>query len=118
MDCDQIGQPPAQKVATISRGDDFGILFAFKSGGQVVNLTGWSFTGTLRKTGQTDVAMTPTVNAAAGTVVFSLTAQQTTAMVGGANANDLSGRWQMVIRGTDANQKSRRYLMAIVYVLN
>ena len=41
MDCDEIGQPPAQKVATISRGDDFGILFAFKSGGQVVNLTGW-----------------------------------------------------------------------------
>jgi hypothetical protein len=118
MDCNEIGQPPAQKTATISRGDDFGILFAFKSSGQVVNLTSWSFSGILRKTGQTDVAMTPTLNAAAGTVMFSLTAQQTTAMAGGANANDLSGRWQMIIRGTDSNQKSRRYLMAIVYVLN
>lgn len=118
MDCDEIGQPPAQKVATISRGDDYGILFAFKLGGQVVNLTSWTFTGTLKKTGQADVIMGVAPNAAAGTVVFSLTSQQTTAMVGGANANDLAGRWQMVIRGTDANQKSRRYLVAIVYVLN
>ena len=118
MDCDEIGQPPAQKIATFSKGDDYGLLFVFKTNGQVINLTGWTFTGTLRKTGQTDVAMTPTPNAAAGTVVFSLSAQQTAAMVGGANANDLAGRWQMIIRGVDSNGKARRYISAIVYVLN
>jgi hypothetical protein len=118
MDCDEIGQPPAQKFATFSKGDDYGFLIAFKTGGQVVNLTGWTFTGTLKKTGQTDVAMTATPNAADGTVVFAVSAQQTAAMVGGANANDLAGRWQMIIRGVDSNGKARRYISAIVYVLN
>ena len=118
MDCDEIGQPPARRIATISRGDDYGVLFAFKHGGQVVNLTGWTFTGTLKKTGQTDVAMNVTKNDAAGTVTFELSDQQTLAMVGGVNENDLAGRWEMRIAGTDSAGKTRRYIQATVYVLN
>lgn len=118
MDCEEIGQPPARRVATICRGDDYGILFAFKLGGQPVNLTGWTFSGVLKKTGQTDVSMAPTIDAAAGTVAFVLTDQQTAAMVGGANQNDLAGRWEMRITGTDSAGKTRRYIQATVYVLN
>lgn len=118
MDCNEIGQPPATKTATIARGDDYALLLAFKSNDQPVNLTNWQFSGVLKKTGQTDVAMAVTTNAAAGTVAFELTDTQTTGMVGGANQNDLAGRWEMRISGTDPNGKTRRYLQAIVYVLN
>lgn len=118
MDCNEIGQPPANKTVTISRGDDYALLLAFKSNNQPVNLTGWQFSGVLKKTGQTDVAMTASINHAAGTVTFELSDQQTAAMVGGANQNDLAGRWEMRITGTDPNAKTRRYLQAIVYVLN
>lgn len=118
MDCDEIGQPPARRVATICRGDDYGILVAFKLRGQAVNLTGWTFSGVLKKTGQTDVSMAANPNAAAGTVSFELTDQQTAAMVGGANQNDLAGRWEMLIIGTDSAGKTRRYIQATVYVLN
>lgn len=118
MICNEIGQPPANKIATVSKGDDYALLLAFKSNNQPVNLTGWQFTGVLKKTGQNDVSMAATVNTAAGTVTFELTDQQTTAMVGGANANDLAGRWEMRITGTDPQGKTRRYIMATVYVLN
>jgi hypothetical protein len=118
MNCDEIGQPPADKTATISRGDDYALLLAFKSNNVAINLTGWSFDARFKKTGQTDVVMTATSNAQAGTVTFAATDAQTTAMVGGANKNDLAGRWQMVIKGTDPNGNTRRYLTATVYVLN
>lgn len=118
MSCNEIGQPPANKTATFSRGDDWAILFVFKLSGQPVNLTGWTFTGVLKKTGQNDVTMATEINAAAGTVTFGLTDQQTATMVGGANQNDMAGRWVLNITGNDANGKTRRYLQATVYVLN
>lgn len=118
MSCNEIGQPPANKTATISRGDDYALLLAFRLNGQVVNLTGWQFDGRLTRAGQTDVVMGIEPNATAGTVTFVLTKQQTAAMVGGANANDLAGRYTMQIKGTDPNGKTRRYLVALVYILN
>lgn len=117
MSCSEIGQPPALKRATISRGDDYALLLAFKVATVAVNLTGWTFDARLIRTGQSDVVMAAAPDAAAGTVTFSLTAAQTAVMVAGANANDLAGRWTMNITGTDANGKKRRYIRANVFVI-
>ena len=117
MSCSEIGQPPALKRATISRGDDYALLLAFKVAAVAVNLTNWTFDARLQRTGQSDVVMAAAPDAAAGTVTFSLTAAQTAVMVAGANANDLAGRWTMNITGTDSNGKKRRYIRANVFVI-
>jgi hypothetical protein len=117
MSCNEIGQPPALKRATISRGDDYALLLAFKVATVAVNLTGWTFDARLQRTGQTDVVMAATIDAAAGTVSFALTAAQTAAMAAGVNANDLAGRWQMNISGTDSNGKKRRFVRAVVSII-
>lgn len=118
MSCVEIGQPPAQRIATVSKGDDYALLLAFKINNVAVNLTGWTFEGRLKKTGQTDVTTTNTIDAANGTVTLKLSDTQTAAMVGGASRDDLAARWTFNVTGTDPNGNTRRYLSAIFYLIS
>jgi hypothetical protein len=117
MSCNEIGQPPAQRIATVSKGDDYALLLAFKINNVAVNLTGWTFEGRLKKTGQTDVVTTNTIDAVNGTVTLKLSDTQTAAMVGGTNRDDLAARWTFNVTGTDPNGNTRRYLSANFYLI-
>jgi hypothetical protein len=117
MSCDEIGQPPARRIVTVSKGDDYALLMAFKTNNVAVNLTGWTFEGRLKKTGQTDVTTTNTIDAVNGTVTLRLTDTQTAAMVGGSSRDDLAARWTFNVTGTDPNGNTRRYLSAILYLI-
>jgi hypothetical protein len=117
VSCEEIGQPPAQRIATISKGDDYALLMAFKTNDLAVNLTGWTFEGRLKKTGQTDVTTSNTIDAVNGTVTLRLTDTQTAAMVGGSSRDDLAARWTFNVTGTDPNGNTRRYLSAILYLI-
>ena len=117
MSCEEIGQPPAQRIATLSKGDDYALALVFKTDGVVVNLTGWTFEGRLKKTGYSDVLTTNTIVAASGLVTFRLSDTQTAAMVGGTSRDDLAARWTMNLTGTDSAGNTRRYLQSIVYLI-
>ena len=117
MSCNEIGNDPQQLRATVSQGDDWVFRLIVKSEGAVVNLTGWTGEAIAKKTGQSNVTLTPAIVAASGQVTFTLSNSQTAAMLAGTSEADLASRWTIYVRLVDSAGLSRRYFTINLFLI-
>jgi hypothetical protein len=117
MTCDEIGNDPKELRATVSQGDDWVFRIIVKSAGAVVNLTGWNASAIAKKTGQSDVTLGSAIVAASGQVTFTLTDDQTAAMLAGDSEADLNARWKIRVRLQDNAGLWRCYFTVNLFLI-